>query len=197
MKTEGYLLRGETTKKEEYREYHRSYIDDIPVSFLKSFSKITLRPNEEVSHYFHSRTLVIPVSGGIDLDQNNVLVSGEYWELNDKQRVLKNASPDYETTFFVVELELPQEGNSKVNQIYINPEASEKPLEPSFGRYTYREEKNLKYKNASDCFIHVISGNFEIEERFVNQGDSLILENINSIEFECLSEQGLFLLLKV
>ena len=37
MKTEGYILIAENTKTEKSKEYHRSYNDDIPVSFIKSF----------------------------------------------------------------------------------------------------------------------------------------------------------------
>jgi hypothetical protein len=197
MKTEGYILIAENFKTEKYREYHRSYNDDVPVSFIKSFSKITLQPDEEFAHFSTSKTYIIPLTGGIELDENNVLVSGEYRILNKSVKTIKNASPDFETVFILIELNLLQSGSSEVHPILVNPLSLEKSLEPSFGLYSYREDQVIEFKNVPDCFIHVIAGNFEMEERFVNQGDSLILENTNTLEFECLSEQGLFLLLKI
>ena len=188
---------GENTKTEKYKEYLRSYNDDIPVSFIKSFSKITLKAGEEVAHYSTCKTYVIPLSGGIELDENNVLVSEEYWELNESQKDIKNASSDFETTFFIIELNLPPRDYSKIRKITVNPLQPGTYLNPSFGFYTYMENHSLLSSYFSDCFIYVIEGNFEMEERFIKKGDILILENIKSIDFECLSEKGLFLLLKI
>lgn len=197
MKTERYILIAENTKTEKSKEYHRSYNDDIPVSFIKSLSKITLQPSQEFAYYSTSKTFIIPLTGGIELDEDNVLVSGEYWALNIPSVSIKNASPDLETVFIGVELNLPHSENSEVFPVSVNPDYFTNSREPSFGLYNYRENQNLTFTTASDCYIYVISGNFEMEERFVNQGDSLILENANTLEFECLSEQGLFLLLKI
>lgn len=194
MEIEGYLLIGENTKTETYKEYHRTYFSDIPVSFIHSFSSITLKPNEEVTCQYSSKTLIIPITGGIEIDSQNVLIPGEYWLINEPIKDIKNASPDTESTILVLELNLAQELISSVLQIEVNNLGT--PKEPCFGLFKYRDEQDLRFKDSSDCFIYIVSGNFEIEERFVKQGDALILENTPKLAFECLSEQGLFLFIK-
>lgn len=196
MKTEGYILIGENTETEEFREYRKMSYGDIPAPFIQSFSKIMLRPGEQIGIQSEFKTLIIPLTGGLEAGKDNVLIPGECRLINDTQTALINASPDFETVFLNIELSNPPIRFSEIHQIKVNVDNPDNPLEPYLGLYHYRDDKTYRFKNSSDCFIYVISGNFEMEERFVNQGDSLILENINTLNFECLTEQGLFLMLK-
>lgn len=188
-----YILINEKSIGQKHKEYSETTFPDIPYRSILKFSKITLEPMCQVNLELIKTTLIIPLVGGLEIDKENILVPGEYWELNQPSARLKNATKDKSCTFLKVELNKPiGKKGSKIYPFTLNNPASF----PYFGLYAYKQEEKLNFKDASDILIYAVSGNFEIENRYINQGDALILENVIEMELECLTEQGLFVLFK-
>lgn len=191
--TEIYLLIEENARKAEFREYTETYFPEVPFPGIERFSKVTVAPGQEVSKYYENRTMILPVTGAFDIAPESVLVPGEYWMLSRELTTLKNISESQEAVFLVFEFNRPLKKASGIERINLN-QVSAGNMMPCFRLSKYREEKEIDLNiTPSDCFIHVIAGNFEVEERYINQGDTLILLNAHKIELECLTEKGLFL----
>lgn len=66
------------------------------------------------------------------------------------------------------------------------------------GIYEGRKEGLYKLKNASNgIFVFVINGAFEVENRLLESKDGLCLQQINTIEWEALSENAILLVLEI
>jgi|GEM_PF-1425804 len=187
-----YLLIEENAGKMEFREYTKTYFPEIPFSAIDRFAKITVAPEQEFARYYANRTMILPLTGALDMSPETVLVPGEYRIFSQELITLKNVSEAHEAVFLVLEFSRPGEETCGIESIMPNrvPEGN---MMPYFGLLTYREEKKTGIP-PSGCFIHVLAGNFEVEDRYLHQGDTLVLLNVSEIEMECLSEKGLFLL---
>jgi len=71
-------------------------------------------------------------------------------------------------------------------------------LSLSLGKFGGRVSGNYKLKiHDHGVFAFVISGAFEVQDRLLHVRDALSLSNAEMLDFECLSEEGILLLLEV
>ena len=66
-----------------------------------------------------------------------------------------------------------------------------------FGVFNARKKAHLTMNsNTIGCYVFVINGAFEVEDRLVESRDALWLRNTKQLELEALSENGIVLLLQ-
>ena len=66
-----------------------------------------------------------------------------------------------------------------------------------FGVFNARKKAHLTMNsNTIGCYVFLINGAFEVEDRLVESRDALWLRNTKQLELEALSENGIVLLLK-
>lgn len=196
MEVEAYILINENSKQEILPEYTKKYFGSFPDGKIINFSENIIKPGELVRAFYPFQTIIIILSGGLEIDAENVLPAGEYWRLNDSEKILKNASDDYECRFLELWLNYSNPMESEFNYLeFIKPNLLSGV--PYFGLYNYREDQKIDFDDPSDILVYVLSGDFEIEDRYLKTGDALILKNTQKLEFECLTEKGLFLFLKI
>ncbi|TDE08830.1 pirin family protein [Dyadobacter psychrotolerans] len=66
------------------------------------------------------------------------------------------------------------------------------------GKYGGREEEEFKPSNPyAGIFTYIIQGAFEVQNRLLEKGDALSLTNVETLEFEALSEDGIILVMEV
>jgi redox-sensitive bicupin YhaK (pirin superfamily) len=68
----------------------------------------------------------------------------------------------------------------------------------SIGQYAGRQDDLYKLKNQRDnLFVYIIRGAFEVEDRLLENGDALALNQVKSVKFEALSQGAIILLIEV
>lgn len=69
------------------------------------------------------------------------------------------------------------------------------PLKLYFGTFQSKyEDILLKIKARDKIFAYCLEGCFEVEKRLLFQGDGLLIQHLKELEVECLSEEGLIIL---
>ncbi len=188
METQGYLLIDDFSKKEKRGEYYKKYFPSLAPDIVSSFSDIQLKAGDAFTATYPNKTIIIPISGALEVSAGEVLVPDEYWTPKLEETILKNASDQYPVRFLEITINQAKPKNNAVKKTNAGI---------GFKFYKYREEETIENTASKDCLIYVVLGNFEIENRFVNEGDLLILEKPNKIELECLTNQGIFFILMV
>jgi len=66
------------------------------------------------------------------------------------------------------------------------------------GKYGGRQEDEFVLKNPDNgTFIYIVQGAFEVQNRLLEVGDALSLLNVETVEFEALSDDGIILVVEV
>lgn len=70
------------------------------------------------------------------------------------------------------------------------------PIQLYIGAFYGKEESELAFVTGSKyVYIFVLAGNFEVEERLLLEEDGLALSQLEKVRVECLSSQGIIMLL--
>ncbi len=64
------------------------------------------------------------------------------------------------------------------------------------GKYEGRKSGTLPVGSKERIYVFVIGGAFEAQNRLLQERDGLVLSNINQLEYEALSKEGILLILK-
>ncbi len=191
---EGYILIGETGQTEMQTDHTRKYFPEMPFEPVSMLSEIRLAAGKSFSTHSSENSILIPVQGGLEMDRENVLVPGELACIIPPACTLQNASADHESRFLELVFRKPLPTRAMVAEIEVNTFNSGLP---SLGSFRYRQEAAPAFNRICDCLIYVLTGNFEIENRFVKEEDALILHHTDALALECLSERGVFLFFRV
>ncbi|MFN8275636.1 MAG: hypothetical protein U0X58_12255 [Flavobacteriaceae bacterium] len=182
---------------------------EIPIS-LSYFDEIFLRPQAKYIYPLkeQSECLLLPLSGAIDFISGNLegfVHIGQLQIIASEQTstcVISNPYPD-DTVHFLA-IQQPTSSNksslsafdlSKTNQII--PIATNSLCSLSIGMFEGRADDT--YRLSSDentLMVFVIRGAFEFQNRLLEAGDTLILDQTHAAEFEALSNNALLLFIE-
>lgn len=165
--------------------------------------------------------ILLPITGGLELvdrfEESSFVSAGESFHFlcfPESDFTIVNPYPNETITYLQIHL-VPE----------ICPEALENPLDrtphtvfsleemntllPAFtgigekvsgfiGLYDGRQEDTLQVRNAANGFFaFIIAGAFEVQNRLLEKGDALSLNNTEMLEFEALSNGAIILVMEV
>ena len=114
---------------------------------------------------------------------------------------IKNAHPEHTLNFLQIRLRiksiLVQKGieSGLINVLSAILQSDECIM--YFGVFNARKKAQLTMNsNTIGCYVFVINGAFEVEDRLVESRDALWLRNTEQLELEALSENGIVLVLQ-
>ncbi|WP_221389548.1 hypothetical protein [Dyadobacter sp. NIV53] len=163
--------------------------------------------------------ILIPLVGGIELvadsEEANYINSGETFHFlakPEKKYQIVNPYPEATINYLQIRFKsdiLQEEIHSKQNQHTIFDISQKNILLPVFntfnkntsayiGKYGGREEGVYTIQNPENCiFVFIIEGAFEVQDRLLEKRDGLSLMNVETVDFEALSNDAVVLVMEV
>lgn len=198
-------------KKEKKSVINRIISDENNSSHLESVTELIL--DEKGSFEFESQEnstiIILTLYGKIQLNKfRKVISSEEVFTLKTKEKStvkIKNYLNNEKTDILIIELQsLNPENAFFIEELTIEKQntliAVSKKLEfPNFiGLYEGRKEEIYSlYNSNKTIFGMVINGAFEFQNRLLETRDSILLRDIQTLEFEALSENALIIFFEI
>lgn len=157
----------------------------------------------------NSTLLIIVLYGEIVINDFEKPISAEqiFTLKSDKSHILniKNNLPHEKADVLLFELKSKKEGNFfTIEDLNLKDkntliQISENVEYPNFiGLYDGRKEEEYSlYQKGKSIFGMVINGAFEFQNRLMETRDAIILSEIETLEFEALSENALLIFLEI
>ena len=178
---------------------------------LKTVTEVVLDENGifEFESEENSTLIILTLYGKIQLNKfRKVISSEEVFTLKTKEKstiTIKNYLNDEKTDILIIELQsLNPENAFFIEELTIEKKnilipISKKLEAPNFiGLYEGRKEETYSlYNPDKTIFGMVINGAFEFQNRLLETRDSILLKEIETLEFEALSENALILFLEI
>jgi len=182
---------------------------EIPVS-LSHFDEIFLRPQAKYIYAIEqqSQCLLLPLSGAVDFISGNLegfVHIGQLQNIASKQAstcVITNPYTDDTVRFLAIQQ--PTSSNksslsafdlSKTNQLI--PIGANSLCSISIGIFEGRAEGTYRLSsNKNTLMVFVVRGAFEFHNRLLETGDTLLLDQTYTAEFEALSNNALLLFIE-
>ena len=171
--------------------------------------EITLGPGAqlELASAFSCIEVFLPLVGEIQLDSGLCLEVGEFWtEFVPKEKRTSLHNPFPTESIHVLRISLASdkgihpdyhtlsesELNEKIHQIWESPD---KMYRINLGKISGRSDVN--FEPSSSSFALALTGVFEYQKCLLEQGDGLAIKGVEEIELECLTPEGLILILEI
>lgn len=216
--TRAWFVPAAQRKREASSEWRSCYSfqasEQLPIDCaLHSFTEHTLAATTALTLTFPKQgTLVLlPTAGGIQcsagINSEHFIPAGSLLVIARQAGetvTLHNTSATHLANvlaFYVDELvrqegvydfNLPANFNKLVMPLAASPTLS---CQLQLGMYAGRAEDGLQLSSSQCLLAYIIEGAFEVQNRLMERGDSLLLWNCNSIDYEALSEHAIILLL--
>ncbi|MES2240758.1 MAG: hypothetical protein V4497_10935 [Bacteroidota bacterium] len=179
--------------------------------FLFNYQILGAKQSRKIEIQANSLNYILPLYGGIKLkdeQQNEHLIVTE-----QIQQIISNKESNFEisnsfdqnvsflqigfyseTSLFSNEsLEFDFDKKNKLIPLFENDTAA-----AFIANFDGRKETHYQLKNAQNgIFVFVIQGAFEFENRLLETGDALSLKEIESAEWEALSQNAMILLIEI
>ncbi|MEH0153919.1 hypothetical protein V6R21_07205 [Limibacter armeniacum] len=144
--------------------------------------------------------LVMPIVGGLEVKSSakgtTFITAGNLIYLEDP-RHLYNPYEDKWVSFFLLELASPLEMRSgSVVDFDLDRNLNKliTPLEGvSMGLFEGRKHGSFENEKEQSVYVYVIEGVFEVEDRLLETGDGLFVEQADCLTFESLSSNAIIL----
>lgn len=178
---------------------------------LKSVTEVVLDENGvfEFESEENSTLIILTLYGKIQLNRfRKVISSEEVFTLKTKEKStvkIKNYLNNEKTDILIIELQsLNPENAFFIEELTIEKQnilipISKKLETPNFiGLYEGRKEETYSpYNSDKTIFGMVINGAFEFQNRLLETRDSILLREIDALEFETLSENALLIFFEI
>lgn len=198
-------------KKEKKSVINRIISDENNSSHLESVTELILDENGsfEFESQENSTIIILTLYGKIQLNKfRKVISSEEVFTLKTKEKStvkIKNYLNNEKTDILIIELQsLNPENAFFIEELTIEKQNTlipvSKKLEfPNFiGLYEGRKEEIYSlYNSNKTIFGMVINGAFEFQNRLLETRDSILLRDIQTLEFEALSENALIIFFEI
>lgn len=198
-------------KKEDKSMLNQIIGNQNNAGHLKSVTEIIL--DENGSFEFESQenltVIIMTLYGKIQLNRFQKVISPEeVFTIKSKEKftvTIKNYLNDEKTDILIIELQSLQPENAfffeelNVEKKNTLIPVSKKLEFPNFiGLYEGRKEEMYSlYDSSKIIFGMVINGAFEFQNRLLETRDSIILRDIQMLEFEALSENALIIFFEI
>lgn len=199
-----------------WKKENRSVINQIishenNSGHLKSVTEVVLDENGsfEFESQENSTLIILILYGKIQLNKfRKVISSEEVFTLKTKESStskIKNYLSNEKTDILIIELNSLQPENAFfIEELIVEKQntlipVSKKLNTPNFiGLYEGRKEEVYSLSNADKTmFGMVINGAFEFQNRLLETRDSILLRDIQTLEFEALSENALIIFFEI
>ncbi|WP_346986039.1 hypothetical protein [Chryseobacterium sp. POE27] len=198
-------------KKESKSVLNQIISNQNNAGHIKSVTEIILDENGsfEFESQENSTLIILTLYGKIQLNRFRKVISPEeVFTLKSKEKLtvtIRNYLNDEKTDILIIELQSLQPENSFFfEDLHIEKKNTlipvSKKLEfPNFiGLYEGRKEEMYSLYNSSKMiFGMVINGAFEFQNRLLETRDSILLRDIQTLEFEALSENALIIFFEI
>ncbi|MFY1045032.1 hypothetical protein [Chryseobacterium sp. GP-SGM7] len=178
---------------------------------LQSVTEIVLDENGsfEFQSKENSTVIILTLYGEIQLNRfRKVISSEEVFTLKSKESStvkIKNYLNDEKTDILIIEMKSSQPENAFfIEELTIEKQNTLFPISkklelPNFiGLYEGRKEEiHPIYHPEKAIFGMVINGAFEFQNRLLETRDSIVLKDIQTLEFEALSENALIIFFEI
>lgn len=201
-----------------YGTYHHPY-REAPGA-LRVLNEDTLAGGASMQHFAeHSSTvLLLPLVGGIAFVHNN---QTHYLDAGSILSVQVNAGMTYQignpyvedlvsylhivvSVPFVESMTIPQirsfslDAHPDTLQALCSIKSSKGQCLGKIGKFSGRTDASYMPQNPShSCFVFVIEGAFEVQNRLIYSKDGLLLPEAGEVEFEALSNDGILLIFEL
>jgi redox-sensitive bicupin YhaK (pirin superfamily) len=198
-------------------------VDRAGFGSLTAFNEDTLLPGKRltISAKNTVEIILIPIVGGLELVDSqgeSVFVSvGEtfrFLAFPESDFAVVNPYDDETISYVQIILQPDLSGQVVDNDMDNEPFTTisfekENTLVPAFhtsgnkvcgflGQYGGRQEHNYQLRsNENGVFVFIIHGAFEVQNRLLEKGDGLSLQNIETLEFEALSNKAIILVVEM
>lgn len=149
--------------------------------------------------------LLLPLVGGVELtttEGTRFVEAGEFGCILVSPGEQISVENPYETELVnYLELWFSSPGSSTQNHLgKFDLESPKNTLTPLLttgwiGKYDGRQDDTLTLTKPSNCFIFVINGVFEVQNRLLEPRDSLLLLETHEVEFEALAGDSILLII--
>ncbi|WP_449386821.1 hypothetical protein [Chryseobacterium lineare] len=198
-------------KKESKSVLNQIISNQNNAGHIKSVTEIILDENGsfEFESQENSTLIILTLYGKIQLNSFRKVISPEeVFTLKSKEKLtvtIRNYLNDEKTDILIIELQSLQPENAFFfEDLHIEKKNTlipvSKKLEfPNFiGLYEGRKEEMYSLYNSSKMiFGMVINGAFEFQNRLLETRDSILLRDIQTLEFEALSENALIIFFEI
>lgn len=187
---------------------------------LRVFNEDTLAGGASMQHFAeHSSTvLLLPLVGGIAFVHNN---QTHYLDAGSILSVQVNAGMTYQignpyvedlvsylhivvSVPFVESMTIPQirsfslDAHPDTLQALCSIKSSKGQCLGKIGKFSGRTDASYMPQNSShSCFVFVIEGVFEVQNRLLHSKDGILLPEVGEVEFEALSNDGILLIFEL
>ena len=203
--TEGRIILSEMQPHTQTPTFHKTHIwdkSDTQDYVLEYVEKVLLLPNSTLSLPVSSThsILIIPYIG--DLLVENTRIGQKCIEENqsfslqiDLYSEILNPYQDEIVTFFIAKYStvLAEELNDISIQVSKNQLM---PISTSswIGQFDGRQKGELSLSNNhKDILVYVVDGAFEVQDRLLHAEDALLLNSVDMVDFEALSNEAILL----
>lgn len=199
-----------------WKKENKSVINEVigkenNASDLKTVTEVVLDENGsfEFESEENSTLIILTLYGKIQLNKfRKVISSEEVFTLKTKEKStvkIKNYLNDEKTDILIIELKSLQPENAFfIEELTILKQNTLIPISkkletPNFiGLYEGRKEETYSiYNPDKTIFGMVINGAFEFQNRLLETRDSILLREIDVLEFEALSENALIIFFEI
>lgn len=201
-----------------YGTYHHPY-REAPGA-LRVFNEDTLAGGASMQHFAeHSSTvLLLPLVGGIAFVHNN---QTHYLDAGSILSVQVNAGMTYQignpyvedlVSYLHIVVSVPFVESMTIHQIrsfsldahpdtlqaLCSIKSSKGQCLGKIGKFSGRTDASYMPRNSShSCFVFVIEGVFEVQNRLLHSKDGMLLPEAGEVEFEALSNDGILLIFEL
>jgi len=201
-----------------YGTYHHPY-REAPGA-LRVFNEDTLAGGASMQHFAeHSSTvLLFPLVGGVAFIHNH---QTHYLDAGSILSVQVNAGMTYEignpyveelvsylhivvSVAFVESMTKPQirsfnlDAHPDTLQALCSVKGAKGQFLGKIGKFSGRTDASYLPQNPiNTCFVFVIEGVFEVQNRLLHSKDGILLPEAGEVEFEALSNDGIFLIFEL
>lgn len=183
---------------------------------LQILNEVVLAPQQRMTRFINPNTnvVILPLFGGIDYKDN---IGNEEFLHVEQIRVLAadqdlsleifNPYKKENVSYLEIDFQMGEQYFKNYFQQYNVDFIKRNKLNSLFeveralgfmGIYDGRKEGFYTLKNSSNgVFVFVVNGAFEVENRLLESKDGLSMQNVNTIEWEALSENAILLVIEV
>lgn len=207
--TEGRIILSDMQPHTQTPTFHKTHIwekSDTQDYELEYVEKVLLLPNSTFSLPVSSAhsVLIIPYIG--DLHVENTRIGQKCIEENqsfslqtDLYSEILNPYQDEIVTFFLAKYSTVL--TEKLNDISIQVGKNELmpiPTSSWIGQFDGRQKGELSLSNNhKDVLVYVVDGAFEVQDRLLHAEDALLLNSVDMVDFEALSNQAILLIFEL
>lgn len=198
-------------KKENNSLVNKIISEENNAGNLLTVTEVVLDENGsfEFESQENSTLIILTLYGKIQLNRfRKVISSDEFFMLKSKENSaikIKNYLNDDKTDILIIELKsLNPENAFFIEDLIIEKQNTLIPVSknleaPNFiGLYEGRKEETYSlYNPEKTIFGMVINGAFEFQNRLMETRDSILLKDIETLEFEALSENALIIFFEI